>query len=69
MLRPHNRIQNVWNVKAKVIPVIIGVTGTISKSLRRYLGNILGKQESKESQKKGHTVEKANLKVQNIFHR
>ena len=24
-------IQLMWNVKAKVIPVIIGVTGTISK--------------------------------------
>jgi len=27
-------IQCVWNVKAKVIPVITGATGTISKSLR-----------------------------------
>jgi len=27
-------IQRMWNVKAKVIPVKIGVTGTISKSLR-----------------------------------
>jgi len=25
-------IQRMWNVKAKVIPVIIGATGTISKS-------------------------------------
>jgi RNase P/RNase MRP subunit POP5 len=38
-------IQCVWNVKAKVIPVIIRVTGTISKSLRRYLSNIPGKHE------------------------
>ena len=35
-------IQRMWNVKAKVIPVIIGVTGTISKSLRQYLSNKLG---------------------------
>ena len=35
-------IQNTWNVKAKVIPVIIGATGTISKSLRQYLRNISG---------------------------
>jgi len=28
-------IQHMWNVKAKVIPVIIGATGTISKSLRQ----------------------------------
>ena len=40
----------MWNVKAKVIPVIIGVTGTISKSLRQYLSNILGKHKIKEIQ-------------------
>jgi hypothetical protein len=33
-------IQRMWNVKAKVIPVIIGMTGTISKSIRQYLSNI-----------------------------
>jgi len=27
-------IQRMWNVKAKVIPLIIGATGTISKSFR-----------------------------------
>jgi len=27
-------IRRMWNVKAKVIPVITGATGTISKSLR-----------------------------------
>jgi hypothetical protein len=30
-------IQRVWNVKTRVIPVIIGVTGTISKSFRKYV--------------------------------
>jgi len=44
-------IQRMWNVKAKVIPVIIGATGTISKSLRQYLSNIPGKHEIKELQK------------------
>jgi len=44
-------IQRMWNVKAKVIPVIIGATGTISKSLRKYLSNISGKHEVKELQK------------------
>jgi hypothetical protein len=34
-----------------VIPVIIGVTGTISKSFRKYLGNIPGKHEITELQK------------------
>ena len=32
-------IQRMWNVKAKMIPVIIGATGTISKSLRQSLSN------------------------------
>jgi hypothetical protein len=34
-----------------VIPVIIGATGTISKSLGTYLNNIPGKQDIKELQK------------------
>ena len=38
-------IQRMWNVKAKEIPVIIGATGTISKSLRQYLSNMPGKHE------------------------
>jgi len=37
----------MWNVKAKVIPVIIGATGTISKSFRKYVSNIPGKHEVK----------------------
>jgi len=44
-------IQCMWNVKRKVIPVIIGATGTISKSIRKYVTNILGKHEVKELQK------------------
>ena len=44
-------IQHVWNVKTKVIPVIIGATGTISKSFRKYMSNIPGKHEVKELQK------------------
>jgi len=36
-------IQRMWNVKTKVIPVIIGATGTISKSFRKYVSNIPGK--------------------------
>ena len=38
----------MWNVTAEMIPVIIGATGTISKSLRHYLSNISGKHEIKE---------------------
>ena len=44
-------IQRMWNVKTKVIPVIIGATGTISKSFRKYMINIPGKHEVKELEK------------------
>jgi len=44
-------IQLMWNVKTKVIPVIIGATGTISKTFRKYVSNIPGKHEVKELQK------------------
>ena len=44
-------IQRMWIVKAKVIPVIIRVTGTITKSLRQYLSNMPGKHEIKDLQK------------------
>ena len=43
-------IQRMWNVKTKVIPVIIGATGTISNSFRKYV-SIPGKHEVKELQK------------------
>ena len=41
----------MWNVKTKVIPVVIGATGTISKLFRKYVSNIPGKHEVKELQK------------------
>ena len=44
-------IQRMWTVKTKVIPVIIGATGTISKSFRKYVSNIPGNHEVKELQK------------------
>ena len=44
-------IQRMWNVKTKVILVIAGATGTISKSFRKYVSNIPGKREVKELQK------------------
>jgi len=43
-------IQRMWNVKTKVIPVIIGTTGIISKSLRKCVSNTPGKHEVKEIQ-------------------
>jgi len=50
----------MWNVKAKVILVIIGATRNISKSLRQYLSNISRKHEIKELQKTA-TVDTAQL--------
>ena len=44
-------IQRMWNVKTKVKPVIIGATGTISKTFRKYVSNIPGSHEVKELQK------------------
>jgi hypothetical protein len=67
-------ILRMWNVKAKVIPVIIGAIGTISKSLRKYLSNRPGKHEMKELQKTSHigqcthTAGSTDINVQNILH-
>jgi hypothetical protein len=35
-------VQVMWNVKTKVIPLIIGVTGSISESFRKYTSTIQG---------------------------
>jgi hypothetical protein len=43
--------QSMWNVKTRVLPVIIGATGTISKSFRKYVNNIAGNHEVRELQK------------------
>jgi hypothetical protein len=37
-------IQRMWNAKFKVIPVIIGATGTISKTFTQYLSDIQGNE-------------------------
>ena len=44
-------IQRMWNVKTKVIPVIIEATRNISNSFSKYVSNIPGKHEVKELQK------------------
>jgi hypothetical protein len=41
----------MWNVKTRVILVIIGATGTISESFRKYVRTIPGNHEVKELQK------------------
>jgi hypothetical protein len=39
----------MWDVK--MIPIIIGATGTISEPVRQYLSNILVKHKIKDLQK------------------
>jgi hypothetical protein len=41
----------MWNVKTRVISVIISATGTTSKSFRKYVSTIPGNHEVKELQK------------------
>jgi hypothetical protein len=48
---PIIEMQRMWNVKTQVTPVIIGATGTISKSFRKYLSSLPGKHDIKELQK------------------
>ena len=67
-------IQCMWNMKEKVIPVIIEATGTILKSFRQYLSYIPKKKhEIKELQNSHidhctHVMESTNVKVQNILY-
>jgi hypothetical protein len=63
----------MWNVK-KVTPVIIGATGTFSKSFRKYLSNVPGKHGSQGTKENSHIVhsthtgnsETNNLKIEDI---
>jgi hypothetical protein len=48
-------IQRMWNMKCFVIPVIIGTTGIMSKSLQKYLETIPG-QHSIDSLQKNATL-------------
>jgi hypothetical protein len=63
-------IQSMWNVKARVIPVVIGATGTISKSFRKYVSNIPGNHDVKGTTENSHighcthTAESASVKQQ-----
>jgi hypothetical protein len=41
----------MWNTKTRVIPVIIGATGTISKPFRKYVSSIPENHEVRELQK------------------
>jgi hypothetical protein len=58
------------NVKTRVIPVVIGATGTISKSFSKYVSNIPGNHDvggTTENSHIGHcthTAGSANVKEQ-----
>ena len=41
----------MWNVKTRMIPVINGATGNISKSFRKYVSNTPGNHEVRKLQK------------------
>jgi hypothetical protein len=51
---PIMEMWRIWNVKTNVMPVIIGATGTISKSFRKYLSSIPGKTKSRNYRKQLH---------------
>jgi hypothetical protein len=44
-------MKRMWNVKPKMIPVIIGTPGTISKSYRKYLSNVPESTKSRNYKK------------------
>jgi hypothetical protein len=47
---------NLWNVKAKMIPIIIDITGNLSRSFQKYLDDIPGKHSSMELQSNTATL-------------
>jgi hypothetical protein len=51
------------DVKTRAIPVIIGATGTVSKSLRKYVSTIPGTSENCHIGHGTHTPESADVKV------
>jgi hypothetical protein len=66
ILKHKDLITEMWNVKTKVTPLIIGATRTISKSFRKYLSSIPGKHDIKELHKTAilgtaHTLQKVPM--------
>jgi hypothetical protein len=48
-------IQRMWSMKCFIIPVIIGATGIVSKSLQKYVETIPGQHSIDSPQKNCHT--------------
>ena len=44
-------IQRMWNLKCTIVPVIIGATGIVTRSLRKNLETLLGKLSIDSQQK------------------
>jgi hypothetical protein len=58
------------NVKIKLIPLVIGATGSNSKSLRKYLSNIPGKHDIRELHKAvllGTAHTSTNVKLRTVY--
>jgi hypothetical protein len=45
------KIQRMWNMKCFAIPVIIGATGIVSKSLQKYMETVPGQHSVDSLQK------------------
>jgi hypothetical protein len=62
-------IQSIWNVQTNMIPVMIGATGIISESFRKYQESIKSKNYNNNKRHIGHcshTWESTTVKVQHI---
>ena len=44
-------VQRMWNLKCTIIPVIIGATGIVTRSLRKHFEDIPGKYSRDSLQK------------------
>ena len=56
-------MQRMWNLKCTIVPVIIGATGIVTRSLRKNLETVPGKHSIDSLQKTGilgtaHTIRK-----------
>jgi hypothetical protein len=49
--RVYVQIQRMWNLKCMIIPVVVGATGIVTKSLRKNLEAVPGKHSVDSLQK------------------
>ena len=47
----NNKIQRMWNLKCTIVPVIIGATGIVTRSLKKNLETVPGKHSIYSLQK------------------